>query len=306
MRVSTSQLYLQGLRAIQDQQTQLSKVSNQLGTGKRLTSPADDPAASAAIIGLNEDVQRLERFQTNADRAESRLSLTESTLDSSVNVLQRMRELVVYGLNGSHNAESRDDIAAEGRQLLDQMLSLANTRDANGEYIFAGYQSNSEPFAQTGPGTFKYSGDQGQRFLAIGENRQIAVTDTGSDIFMAAPADGTRNAFTVMSEFVTAMENNTPDQLTQPARAPHILDDIDAVLDNVSASRSSLGARQRALDLQRNQNSDTLLRMQQTRSELQDLDYAEAATNLKRHTAALEAAQLSFSRIQNLSLFNFL
>ncbi|RRQ20934.1 flagellar hook-associated protein FlgL [Thiohalobacter thiocyanaticus] len=305
MRISTSQLYQQGLNAIQDQQTQLARVSNQLGTGRRIVSPADDPAASAAIVGLNEDLQRLERFQTNADRAESRLGLTETTLDSGISALQRLRELTITGLNGSQSAQSRADIAAEGRQLLDQMLALANTRDANGEYIFGGFQSQSEPFSQTA-GVVSYSGDQGQRFIAVSENRQIAVTDSGSDIFMAAPADSNESVFTVMSDFITAMENNQPQDLDSPPRTAHILDDIDAVIDNMSAARSSIGARQRALDLQRNQNADAILRMEQTRSGLQDLDYAEAATNLNRHTAALEAAQLSFSRIQNLSLFNFL
>lgn len=305
MRISTSQLYQQGLKAIQDQQTQLARVSNQLGTGRRIISPADDPAASAAIVGLNEDLQRLERFQTNADRAESRLGLTETTLDSGISALQRLRELTITGLNGSQSAQSRADIAAEGRQLLDQMLALANTRDANGEYIFGGFQSQSEPFSQTA-GVVSYTGDQGQRFIAVSENRQIAVTDSGSDIFMAAPADSNESVFTVMSDFVTAMENNQPQDLDSPPRTAHILDDIDAVIDNMSAARSSIGARQRALDLQRNQNADAILRMEQTRSGLQDLDYAEAATNLNRHTAALEAAQLSFSRIQNLSLFNFL
>lgn len=305
MRISTSQLFQQGLNAIQDQQTQLARVSNQLGTGRRIVSPADDPAASAAIVGLNEDLQRLERFQTNADRAESRLGLTETTLDSGISALQRLRELTITGLNGSQSAQSRADIAAEGRQLLDQMLALANTRDANGEYIFGGFQSQSEPFSQTA-GAVSYTGDQGQRFIAVSENRQIAVTDSGSDIFMAAPADSNASVFTVMSDFISAMESNQPQDLDSPPRTAHILDDIDAVIDNMSAARSSIGARQRALDLQRNQNADAILRMEQTRSGLQDLDYAEAATNLNRHTAALEAAQLSFSRIQNLSLFNFL
>ena len=305
MRISTSQLYLQGLQAIQDQQTQLARVSNQLGTGRRIISPADDPAASASIVGLNEDLQRLERFQTNADRAESRLGLTETTLDSGISAMQRLRELASTGLNGSQSAESRADIAAEARQLLDQMIALGNTRDANGEYIFGGFQSQTQPFTQTA-GVVSYNGDQGQRFLAVGENRQVAVTDNGSDIFMAAPADNAQSAFTVIADFAAAMENNTPQDLDSPPRSAHILDDMDAVLDNMSGARSTIGARQRAIDLQREQNADAILRMEQTRSGLQDLDFAEAATNLQRHTAALEAAQLSFTRIQGLSLFNFL
>lgn len=302
MRISTSQLHQQGLNAIQDQQTQLARVSNQLGTGRRIVSPADDPAASASIVGLNEDLQRLERFQTNADRAESRLGLTETTLDSGINTMQRLRELVITGLNGNQSAESRADIAAEARQLHDQMLALANTRDANGESIFGGFQSQNQPFTQSGGGV-SYDGDQGQRFIAVGENRQIAVTDNGADIFMAAPSDAASSAFSVISRFAQAMETDPPPDLTSPS---HILDDIDEVLDNMSSARSSIGARQRAMDQQREQNADAILRMEQTRSGLQDLDYAEAATNLNRHTAALEAAQLSFSRIQNLSLFNFL
>mgnify|MGYP005846700075 CR=1 FL=1 len=295
MRISTSQLFQQGLQAIQDQQTQRAGVRNLRGPGGRSDSPADDPAASASIVGINEDLQRLERFQTNADRAEARLGLTEVTLDSGIGTLQRLRELAITGLNGSQSAESRADIATEARQLLDQMVALGNTQDANGEFIFGGFQSQSEPFTQGGGGV-SYNGDQGQRFVAVGENR----------LFMAAPADAGQSAFSVISEFATAMENNQPQDLDSPPRTAHILDDIDAVLDNFNTARSTLGARQRAIDLQRDQNADAILRMEQTRSGLQDLDFAEAATSLQRHTAALEAAQLSFSRIQNLSLFNFL
>lgn len=298
MRISTSQIYLQGLRAIQEQQSKLGTISNQLAKGSKLLSPADDPSAAATIVGLNEDISRTEQYARNADYASSRLSLEEDVLDNAIDTLQRMRELAILGLNGTQTTATRADIAAEGTQLVDQMVALANTSDANGEFIFAGFKSQTQPFSHDGAGNFTYNGDQGQRYILLSETRQLAISDSGSDVFLEAPPGGTKSIMTTMWKFVTDMQGNAPD--------PSILGDIDASMERLSSARSELGSRQRAIDLQKDLNGSTLIRKEATRSNLQDIDFAEASSKLSQYLTALQAAQQSFSRIQGLSLFNVL
>jgi flagellar hook-associated protein 3 FlgL len=298
MRISTSQVFLQGLRAIQEQQVKLGTVSNQLAKGSKILTPSDDPAASATIVGLNEDISRADQYDRNLRYASSRLDLQETAMDSAIDVMQRIRELAILGVNGTQTTDTRMDIAAEGRELLNQMVALANTSDANGEYIFGGFQSQTQPISHDGAGNFSYNGDQGQRTVLVSESRQVAISDSASDIFLTAPDDSTESTFTVMWQFITDLESNSP--------TTDILGDIDAVMTQLSSTRSDVGARQRSIDLQGQLNESTRIRAEQTRSVLQDVDFAEASSELSQYLTALQAAQQAFARIQNLSLFNVL
>lgn len=185
MRISTLQMQLNGVNAIIEQQIKASKTQQQLATGKRIISPSDDPAGAARILELNETIAANEQFQENAGTAQARLNLEESAISNVENIIQRVRELTIQGNNDSQTNETRQGIALELRQRLDELISLANTRDANGEYIFAGFQGLTQPFSRTSGNTFSYSGDDGQRFVQIGPSRQVAIGDSGTQVFRA-------------------------------------------------------------------------------------------------------------------------
>ena len=180
MRISTSQIFRQSVDAMLEKQRELSKTELQVATGKRILNPSDDPSASVRILDLQESQQRLAQYQRNADVATAKLDQEETALQSMENLLQRVRELAVQGNNDPTGAEGRSAIAAEVRQHIDNFLQLANTQDANGEYIFAGFQSQTRPFHDRWRGTFSYDGDSGQRMLKIGDSREVAIGDPGS------------------------------------------------------------------------------------------------------------------------------
>ena len=124
-----------------------------------------------------------QQYQKNIDIAEQRLASEETAVKSSISILQRARELVIQSNSGVQDEISKNSIASEAEELLKQLLSIANTRGADGDYLFSGYQGDTQPFAETTPGNFSYFGDDGQRFLQIGPSRQIAVSDSGNDVF---------------------------------------------------------------------------------------------------------------------------
>lgn len=185
MRISSTQINQQGINAILDQQAQLSKTQLQLSTGRRVVTPADDPAASARALGLAQAVAGTQQYQSNVDVAQGRLNLEEGALSGAGNLLQDVRVLALQANNASLSNGDRTAIANEVRQRLDELLALANSRDAGGEYLFAGYKGQTQPFSQNSSGGFIYNGDQGQRYLQIGPTRQIAVSDSGTDVFQA-------------------------------------------------------------------------------------------------------------------------
>jgi flagellar hook-associated protein 3 FlgL len=299
MRISTAQIFRQSVDAMLDRQKELTQTELQVASGKRILNPSDDPSATVRILDLKETQQRLLQFQRNADAATAKLDQEETALQGMENLLQRVRELAVQGNNDPLGAEGRSAVAAEIRQHIDSFLQLANTRDANGEYVFAGFQSQTTPFSHDGVGNFSYHGDSGQRMLKIGESREVAVGDPGS-IFMdfAAAGGGTTNVGEVLYRLATNLEAGNGD--------PEALSDIDTALGGLLNLRAKVGARMNAIDDQKDANDAFDLAVTTVRSALEDLDYAEAISRFNQQLTALQAAQQSFIKIQDMSLFNFM
>lgn len=400
MRVSTTQIFQQGITAILNQQAQLNRTQEQLATGRRVLSPADDPVAALQVLDITEDLERIEQYQRNASLAEGQLALEESTLGSVGTLIQRVRELVVQANNASQGPDTRAGIATEISGRIDELRSLANTRDANGEYIFAGFQSQTEPFSSQG-GAVVFNGDTGQRFLQLGASTQVAVRDSGAEIFLRVasgngtysiaadaanagtgvagegtvdgnfvrdtytvnfiqaaptdpvtyevvdsvasvvsagayqsgevitfagasirfdgdPADG--DAFTVASsanqDVFTTMQNivdvlrttsGDPAEVAQLNTAMgQALENLDQALGSVLEVRADVGVRQQQVESQIEINDSFNLQLQETLSDVQDLDYAEAISRFNLELTALQAAQQAYVQMQGLSLFNYL
>lgn len=300
MRIGTLHMFRLGVSSILDQQTRLLKTQNQLAVGKRIVNPADDPMGSAQLIGLSETAKTTAQFQRNILAVRTRLELQDGALGSIGDALQRVRELTVAGLNDTNGAGERIAIAAEVRQLADHVMGLTNRKDGNGQYMFAGFQVLSVPFSETAPGVFSYAGDQGQRQIQIGAGRQLADGDSGQAVFMdiADGGGGFEDIFTTLENLATDLEANAPNGSS--------LDQIDRAMDHLLGFRATAGARLNALESQESINGALLVQLEQTRSTIEDLDYAEAATRLSRESVILQAAQQSFVKVQNLNLFNYL
>ncbi len=184
MRVSTSGAYSHGLSAMQRLQSALDHTQRQISTGRRILTPSDDPIAASRALQIRESIGRLGQFDRNSGIATNRLSQEESALNSVNNVLQRVRELALQANNATQSNESRQQIAVEMRQQLDQLVQIANQKDGGGAFLFAGNSESSQPVTRTGS-SYTYNGDQNQRFIQIGEGRQIADGDSGAAVFFA-------------------------------------------------------------------------------------------------------------------------
>ena len=183
MRISTQQLFEQGLNGILNQQSRLADVQQQLATGLKVNQPSDDPAAAARIQQLERAVAQQQVFVDNSGRAEQRLASEESALDAASEVIRRVRELTVQAANDPVGQDGRQLIAVELRQRLDQLVTIGNSRDGDGEFIFAGAQTGTQPF-NTVAGQVQYRGDSQQRELLIAPATTLRDGDPGDDVFM--------------------------------------------------------------------------------------------------------------------------
>lgn len=206
MRVSTAYIFDQNLSAMLNKQAELGKTQLQVSTGNRILNPSDDPAGSVQILNLQREVSLSEQYLSNATKAENKQSSEEGVLDSATSMLQRIRELAVQGLNPTNTQADKQAVAIEVKQLNQQLLALANTRDSNGDYLFSGFKSNTQPY-----GTINgdYQGDEGQRNIKVGEGVLIETNDPGNRVF-EAPLISTTTT-TTLTPVVTANVANTGD-----------------------------------------------------------------------------------------------
>jgi flagellar hook-associated protein 3 FlgL len=187
MRVSNDTLRAVFLSAIEGVQQRIADTQMQVSTGRRINKPSDDPIAAARVAELDSSLARLDQYQSNSAIARNQLGLEEQALGSTIDNLQRVRELAVQANNSPLSDGDRKIIANELRQRVDALRSLANTTDANGRYLFAGYSETTQPFTISPTGSVVYNGDQGQRTLQVGQVRFVAISDSGSEIFQNIP-----------------------------------------------------------------------------------------------------------------------
>jgi len=300
MRIGTLNMFQQGIDSIIDRQTDLFRTQQQLSSGKRINRPSDDPSGAAQLIGLSDSLDVTRQYQRNIDSLRSRLQLEDGSLAAVGDALQRARELAVQGLNDTYGPEERVGMALEIRQIIDEVRGIANRTDGAGEYLFGGFRGQSAPFSDDGAGNFSYAGDQGQRLIQVSAARQIADGDSGFDVFMKIPAvgGGYEDVFSTLYTLATDLEANAPNGTS--------LEQIDNAMDNLLGFRASAGARLNAVERQETVNVAMIEQLENTRSIIEDLDYAEAASRLNQQSVTLQAAQQAFIKVQNLNLFNFL
>jgi flagellar hook-associated protein 3 FlgL len=197
-------------------------------------------------------------------------------------------------------------LGVELQGLRDQMLSLANTKDTNGNYLFAGSKVSQPPFVSVAGGSPQYVGDQTRMKVMVGENRSMPINRTGTDAFVpvnrTAP-DGTSQGvgfFIVMDDLIKGV--NTSDRPKMQGG----LGELDTLLGGLSMARANIGSGLKGIEQQTSVIEDTVLNLKTTLSSVEDLDYASAITKMNQQMLSLEAAQSSFAKISQLNLFNYI
>lgn len=299
MRISSSTLYDRGVASMQQSTFDLVKSQLQIAAGRRILSPADDPVGSARVLEMTQSQTLNLQYDVNINSAASSLGMEDSILGSVAELLVTVRTEAILAEDSSLSTQARTNIATGLSGRFQELMGLANSTDGNGQYLFSGYK-NVTPFTGSSPGPVTYNGDQGQRLVQVSPSRQMAVSDSGADVFRPLSIKATSpDIFKTLGDLIIKLSAGTATDVTD-------IQKLDQALQNVLTVRTSVGTRMQELDSLKVTGTDLQLQYTQTISNLQDLDYTKAATDLARQKAALEAAQLSFMKIQNLSLFNYI
>ena len=186
MRISTSQFYKTGLNTINAQQARQLDIFTQIGTGKKIVSPKDDPLGAARALNLSNNMAINDRFAENRSIANQNLAFEESILNEVATTLVAIKTRIVEAGNGTMADADRATLSEVVSSLRDQVLGLANSTDGNGQYIFSGNHSDRAAFAPDITGNINWQGDLGNRAIQVSSSRQLSSADTGYAVFTRA------------------------------------------------------------------------------------------------------------------------
>ncbi|RQR83383.1 MULTISPECIES: flagellar hook-associated protein FlgL [unclassified Burkholderia] len=190
MRISTTQFYQLNVGQMNDQQAQLAQLYQQISSGVSLSTPADNPLGAAQAVQLSMTSATLSQYAANQSTALASLQAEDQALQSVGNVLGSVQSLIVRAGDGSLADNNRAALAAQLEGYRDQLVSLANSTDGAGNYLFAGYQNSTAPFTKDAAGSISYVGDTGTRTVQIDDSRSVPQGDSGLSVFMSVQALG--------------------------------------------------------------------------------------------------------------------
>ncbi len=183
MRISTNGIHNSALAQMMAKSAALAKTQNQIASGTRILTPADDPIGAAQGLELDRALAESQQQEKNTTAANNRLSFEEQTLGDVTTLLQRVRDLTVQANNPTLDDSARKSILSEVQVRYQDLVDLANRKDTNGEYLFSGYSTLTQPFVKSGAGV-TYQGDDGTRVLQTGPSQRITDGHPGSAVFM--------------------------------------------------------------------------------------------------------------------------
>jgi flagellar hook-associated protein 3 FlgL len=300
MQISTNAYFRSQTENIQDLKTQTIKLQETISTGKQVNIASDDPVAFSDLAMLKARGSRLQQYGRNIDVARQRLSLEESSLSQATNILTRLHELSIQGSNDTLNASDRKLMANEVKGLSKSLMGLANTLDANGLPIFGGFQSGL-PFQQsTTDGPVFYKGDAYEVEQAVGDHERVTVGFSGHEVFDRVPMGSgpSKSVFDIVKSMGDALANGD-----SPSTGK---DEINAALDHITGQLALVGSRTAILDSAQEKLDSAKTATTAQISLLEDTDMEKAISELKQKLTTLDAAQASFVKIAELSLFNYL
>lgn len=300
MRISTNTMYQTAIAKISTLQAEQSKIQQQIASEKRILTPSDDPIAASRALSISSSQSQNAQFASNRQIANTSLTGLDTSLGSITELLTSTRTTLV-GNAGTLSADQRTVLSTNLKGSLQTLLGYANTKDATGNYMYAGFQGNTVPFTATATGA-TYNGDSNQQQLQVDSQRKMVINAPGDSVFQA----GGNDVFSTYSDLITILDNPASTATDVSNAVATALTSMDTAISTVANTRSAVGTKLNELDALNESGDSRELQYAKALSELVDLDYAQAISDLSQRKVVLEAAQQSFIQVTGLSLFNFI
>lgn len=301
MRIASTQYHATMNTALQNAQSRVEDVMQQMASGKKLLRPSDDPVTHVRLLRLSREDAALTQFRDNISALKSRLQQNESLLDGMVSDMQSARDLLVWAADGGNNANDVAAMADSLKALRDSLFYTANSRDQEGRYLFSGTLTGNQTI------TYNAAAAAGARYAFNGNTAAQKVV-VGNDVTQTANVSlpDSANLLNQLDAMITTLQ--TPGvNVSNPAthtQIANMIDTVDGTLSTVATDIARLGGAQNTLDTLDTNHANISLSNKQAQLSLGQLDYGDAAVKLNGYTSALQATQKAYGKIANLSLFD--
>ncbi|WP_374594918.1 flagellar hook-associated protein FlgL [Sphingosinicella sp.] len=306
MRVGTFQSFQSQTSRMGSLQSTLAQLEAQIASGKRILDPSDDPLGSSRVADLQRSIDNNQQFIRNMDAITTQLSFADSAVDAMSNQMVRAKELAVQAANGTLTDADRKVISTELGQIIDQMLSLSNSRDAAGNYLFSGASVATAPFARDATGAIVWQGSGEAPKVPISADVAVSTGANGLSMLSIETSGGRQTILASLTEFKALLEDPSVDAATFTAGMEKALSDTTAGIDRLADQRATFGSRMAQVDTETDRLKALETTMTTAKSNLESLDVAAAIVQLKSAMTLLDASQQSFAQIKKLSLFSYL
>jgi len=285
------------LADMQQSQTAVNTALQEVATGKRVTVPSDDPAASADMVQNTIETANVDQYTQNVSSMLSMVQTADSSLGSVVTSLTQAISLGTEGANGTNNASNLQAIATQVQGILQSVVLQANA-SYQGTYLFSGTETSSAPYTASSSSSsgYAYNGNNDVNSVAVGDDLNVQVNVPGSQIFSNSSAD----VLGSLSTLVTALQSGDATAIGNATTA------ISAALSNVSQQRVFYGNAESQLNSQETYLQQETVNLTSQQSSLVDVNEAQAATDLSQAETANNAAEAAAAKVLPNTLLNYL
>jgi flagellar hook-associated protein 3 FlgL len=193
MRISTHEFLLGSLNDLLAQQRTADRLNREIASGQTMPDAAADPAGAAQALDIAGTIARLDQGTANGDAAQLVAQSGADALKQVSTALADLRRIAGQGATATTNATQRAALVGEAKSALQQLVDLANTRDANGRYIFAGSRADQPAFRTAADGSVQFAGDGALNRYELAPALTVPATLSGQSVFITVPA-GTGSA----------------------------------------------------------------------------------------------------------------
>jgi len=297
---STSAFYERARQDMTSLRGRAESLQEQLGRGERLRRSSDDPVAASRLRTLNRADRLSDIDETNANRADADLTLTDTALASFADFIIRARELAVQAGNDTMTAEQRASIGTELEQIHGNLVSLANARDSAGHALFGG-ETPGDAYTLDGGGNAVYIGTATSGELPLGDGQSVTRGLTGPEVLNFDDGGTPTNIMAFVKTLANALQGGVADPA---AAARDALPGLSTAIDTVTTGQTLVGSRLAWIELTAERRVDLSELRATEEADIGGTDIASAIARLQETLVVLEASQASFSKLSGLSLFN--
>lgn len=306
MKISSNQYYEVLTKQLAKQQESIGELQTQLATGKKTAVPSSDIESSLEGLSIKSVLQKQAAYETNLSYVKDRLTIEESVVTGFQDYVYRLKDLAITASSGTYSDEDIGFMKAEAEGVLEELISLSNSRDSQNSYLFSGTATNVQPFQRQADGSIAYKGNNAELNIQVDSGYEVQINSSGvnlaGQIERSTNGGSTQNLdiFAVAKDFIAALGTNTKADISRS------IDEFDELGNQVGGQIANLGIRQNLLEERLEIIEEKKTVYEQLLSNIEDTDYSEAITSLSSDMLALEAAQNTFAKVTQMSLFNFL